>query len=183
MTRFMPLVIFMALSALLYAGLFIEDKDDLDSTRIDKIAPPFNLSQLHNTQKSFVPMDMAGKVWLLNVWASWCVACRSEHPLLMEMSRRGDINIVGLNYKDRPENAKQWLSQHGNPYMLSAVDFKGDVGIEYGVYGVPETFVIDKDGIVRYKVIGPITREKFTQKLLPKINELQQSPKSENKRA
>lgn len=173
MKRFLPLGIFVVLVIFLAIGLTL-DKDKLESTRIDKPAPGFKLSQLHDFQKVFTPQDMQGKVWVLNVWASWCVACRAEHPLLMEMARRGDLNIVGLNYKDRPEDAKQWLVQHGNPYALSAVDFDGRVGIDYGVYGVPETFVIDKQGVVRYKVIGPISRPELTDKLLPKLKELEQ---------
>lgn len=173
MMRFTPLILFLALAVLLLNGLFIPDKDKLDSTRIDKVAPSFELPQLHEIQKTFLPTDMLGSVWLLNVWASWCTACRVEHPLLLEMAASSGLKIVGLNYKDQPEVAKQWLARHGNPYLLSAVDLEGNVGIEYGVYGVPETFVIDKEGVVRYKVIGPITRDELTEKLIPKINELE----------
>ena len=129
-------------------------------------------------QKVFTPEEMQGKVWLLNVWASWCVACRSEHPLLVEMSRKGNFHIYGLNYKDAPQDAKQWLTQHGNPYVLSAVDFDGRVGIDYGVYGVPETFIIDKQGIIRHKVIGPVTPTILKDCLTPLIDILEKDGQS-----
>lgn len=115
---------------------------------------------------------MRGKVWLLNVWASWCVSCREEHPLLVDLSRQNIVPIVGLNYKDQREAGLRWLAEHGDPYLLSAWDVDGVVGINYGVYGVPETFVIDKSGIVRYKHIGPVTPEALRTKLLPLIQEL-----------
>lgn len=169
-----PLVIFVVLAVFLFVGLGLKPRE-VPSPFIDKPAPEFRLSQLHDFQKTFTPQEMQGKVWLLNVWASWCVACRAEHPLLMEMARRGDLNIYGLNYKDQPNDAKGWLTEHGNPYALSAVDFDGRVGIDYGVYGVPETFVIDKQGVIRHKVIGPITREEMNMKLIPLIRKLEQS--------
>jgi len=111
-------------------------------------------------------------VWLLNVWASWCVACRAEHRLLMEVARRNDVPLYGLNYKDAPKDAKQWLIQHGNPYKLSVVDYDGRVGIDYGVYGVPETFVIDKKGVIRHKVIGPVSRQSLAEDVMPLVAEL-----------
>ena len=109
---------------------------------------------------------MLGKVWLLNVWASWCVACRQEHPVLVDMARQGKVPLYGLNYKDAPTNAKRWLNEHGNPYELSAVDFQGNV------YGVPETFVIDKQGVVRHKVIGPISYKELNDCVMPVVDEL-----------
>jgi cytochrome c biogenesis protein CcmG/thiol:disulfide interchange protein DsbE len=116
---------------------------------------------------------MKGKVWLLNVWASWCVSCRVEHPLLVEMAKKNVVPIVGLNYKDKREDGMQWLGKFGNPYTLSAYDADGRVGIDYGVYGVPETFVIDKLGVIRYKQIGPITPEALEKQLLPLIRKLE----------
>jgi cytochrome c biogenesis protein CcmG/thiol:disulfide interchange protein DsbE len=154
---FVPLIIFGVMVAFLWRGLSLNPRE-VPSPFINKPAPSFKLSQLHDFQASFTPEEMKGKVWLLNVWASWCVACRAEHPLLMEMARRAEVPLYGLNYKDAPKDAKQWLQQHGNPYKLSVVDFDGRVGIDYGVYGVPETFVIDKQGIIRHKVIGPVSR-------------------------
>lgn len=109
---------------------------------------------------------------MLNVWASWCVACRDEHPVLVELSKLGIVPIYGLNYKDQRDTAMQWLKQFGNPYEISIVDADGKVGINYGVYGVPETYVIDKQGIIRYKHIGPVTVESLKNKILPLIKEL-----------
>ena len=118
---------------------------------------------------------MQGEVWLLNVWASWCVACRVEHPLLVELSKKNAVPLIGLNYKDKRDAATGWLAQFGNPYQLSAVDADGRVGIDYGVYGVPETFVIDKQGVIRFKQIGPITEEAWQNKLLPLVQQLRKS--------
>lgn len=157
MMRFVvPLAIFGVMVAFFFVGLKLNPRE-VPSPFINKPAPDFKLSQLQDFQATFSPKDNAGKVWMLNVWASWCVACRQEHPLLVNLSKRGDIALYGLNYKDRPDDAKQWLAQFGNPYQFSLVDFDGRVGIDYGVYGVPETFVIDQQGIIRHKVIGPIT--------------------------
>jgi cytochrome c biogenesis protein CcmG/thiol:disulfide interchange protein DsbE len=115
---------------------------------------------------------MRGQVWLLNVWASWCVSCRDEHPVLVDLAKRNLVPIVGLNYKDQRPDALQWLAQFGNPYVLSVTDFDGRIGIDYGVYGVPETYVIDKQGVIRMKHIGPVTPQILQDKILPKIREL-----------
>jgi cytochrome c biogenesis protein CcmG/thiol:disulfide interchange protein DsbE len=139
---------------------------------IGRQAPVFALAQLELSEKSFGPQDMKGKVWVLNVWASWCTSCRKEHPLLLDLAQRGIVPIVGLDYMDaRPDGAK-WLAQHGNPYRLSVLDADGKVGIDYGVYGVPETFVIDKLGVVRLKHTGPVTAEVIEKQLLPLIKAL-----------
>ncbi len=169
---FVPLIIFGVMVAFLWRGLSLNPRE-VPSPFINKPAPSFKLSQLHDFQASFTPEEMKGKVWLLNVWASWCVACRAEHPLLMEMARRAEVPLYGLNYKDAPKDAKQWLQQHGNPYKLSVVDFDGRVGIDYGVYGVPETFVIDKQGIIRHKVIGPVSRKSLVEDVMPLVRELE----------
>ena len=167
-----PLVAFLVLVAFFAVGLN-RDPREVPSPFIGKPAPAFTLEQLHQPQLAFVPEDMRGKVWMLNVWASWCVSCRVEHPLLVEMSRRKVVPIVGLNYKDKRDEGLQWLAKFGNPYMLSAFDVEGRVGIDYGVYGVPETFVIDKQGVIRYKQIGPVTPEALEKKILPLIRQLQ----------
>jgi cytochrome c biogenesis protein CcmG/thiol:disulfide interchange protein DsbE len=167
-----PVALFLVLVAFFAVGL-TNDPREVPSPFIDKAAPAFQLVQLHEPQRAFAPADMKGKVWMLNVWASWCVSCRVEHPLLVEMSRAKVVPIVGLNYKDQREAGVQWLQRFGNPYLLSAYDADGRVGIDYGVYGVPETFVIDKEGIVRYKQIGPITPEALEKKILPLIKRLQ----------
>jgi cytochrome c biogenesis protein CcmG/thiol:disulfide interchange protein DsbE len=166
-----PLAIFIALVAFFAVGL-TRDPREVPSPFIGKPAPPFRLEQLHDGKLAFTPEEMKGKVWLLNVWASWCVACQAEHPLLVDMAKQKLVPIVGLNYKDKREDGIRWLKRYGDPYMLSAYDFQGQVGIDYGVYGVPETFLIDKQGVIRYKQIGPITREALDKKILPLIKEL-----------
>ena len=166
-----PLAIFAALVVFLALGL-TKDPRKVPSPFIGKAAPAFTLPTLHKPEATFSPEQMKGKVWLLNVWASWCVACRVEHPLLNEMNQRGIVPIVGLNYKDARADATKWLGQHGDPYLLSAWDFDGRVGIDYGVYGAPETFVIDKSGVIHYKHIGPITPEALEKIILPLLARL-----------
>jgi cytochrome c biogenesis protein CcmG/thiol:disulfide interchange protein DsbE len=166
-----PLVVFALLAGFLAIGL-THDPREVPSPFIGKAAPQFRLEQLGDEKLAFTPADMKGHVWLLNVWASWCVSCRVEHPLLVEMSRRHLVPIVGLNYKDTRGEGMQWLAKFGDPYALSAFDADGKVGIDYGVYGVPETFVIDKEGVIRYKQIGPITPEALEKTLLPLLKTL-----------
>ena len=169
---FLPLAAFVALAIVLGIGLGLNPRE-VPSPYIGKPAPAFSLPQLHQPQKRLAAADMRGQVWLLNVWASWCVACRVEHPLLVELSRQNKVPIYGLNYKDDPRNALEWLRQFGDPYTASISDRDGRVGIDYGVYGVPETFVIDKAGIVRHKHIGPVTPEVWERDLLPLVRQLQ----------
>ena len=166
-----PLAVFIALAAFLAVGL-TRDPREVPSPFIGKAAPAFRLEQLGDAKAASTPADMKGKVWLLNVWASWCASCRVEHPVLVEMSRKNLVPIIGLNYKDRREDALQWLARYGDPYSLSAYDVQGNVGIDYGVYGAPETFVIDKQGVIRYKQIGAITPEALERNILPLIREL-----------
>jgi cytochrome c biogenesis protein CcmG/thiol:disulfide interchange protein DsbE len=166
-----PLVVFVLLAGFLAVGLQ-RDPREVPSPFIGKAAPAFRLEQLHDARTAFAPEDMKGKVWLLNVWASWCVSCRIEHPLLVDMAAKKLVTIVGLNYKDKREDGLQWLTKFGDPYTLSAFDVDGKVGIDYGVYGVPETFVIDKQGVIRFKQIGPITPEALEKTLLPLIRSL-----------
>jgi cytochrome c biogenesis protein CcmG/thiol:disulfide interchange protein DsbE len=173
MTRFLiPLAIFLVLVAFLAVGLKL-DPHEVPSPLIDKPAPPFQLSRLDDPARSVRLEDLRGQVWLLNVWASWCVACLQEHPVLVEFSRSGSVPIYGLNYKDKPDAAAAWLGKHGNPYTMSIVDADGRVGIDYGVYGVPETFLIDKQGVIRYKHIGPVTPEVLNDQILPLVRKLQ----------
>ena len=166
-----PLVAFLVLVAFFAVGLS-RDPREVPSPFIGKPAPAFTLEQLHQPERAFTPQEMKGKVWMLNVWASWCVSCRVEHPLLVEMSRRGTVPIVGLNYKDKREDGVRWLAKFGDPYVMSAWDVEGKVGIDYGVYGVPETFVIDKEGVIRHKQIGPITPESLEKTILPLLRKL-----------
>ena len=169
-----PLAIFLVMAVFLGIGL-TRDPRKLPSTMIDKPAPQFTLEPLSALDKNFSPEDMKGQVWMLNVWASWCTACRVEHPLLVEISNSPLVPLIGLDYKDKPEDALKFLAQQGNPYLLSALDLEGRVGIDYGVYGVPETFIIDRNGRIRHKQIGPITPEALQQTILPLIAELKRS--------
>ena len=172
MVRYLvPFVLFVVLAAFLGIGLN-RDPREVPSPLIDKPAPAFRLPQLHEANKVLAPEDMKGQVWLFNVWASWCVACLDEHPVLVELSKRNLVPIVGLNYKDGREDALKWLQKHGNPYTLSAQDAEGRVGIDYGVYGVPETYLIDKEGVIRFKKIGAVTPEVLEQEILPLIRKL-----------
>jgi len=169
-----PLVVFVALAGFLFVGLW-RDPREVPSPLIDKPAPQFKLSQLAKPADSLGTADLKGQVWLLNVWASWCVSCREEHPLLVELGKAQIVPLIGLNYKDEPAAGMKWLAQNGDPYTTSVVDRDGRVGIDFGVYGVPETFVIDKAGTIRYKQIGPITQEALEKKILPLVRELQKS--------
>lgn len=172
MTRYaIPLGVFVVLVAFLAIGL-VHDPRTVPSPLINKPAPDFQLTQLHNPSLNFSAQEMRGKVWLLNVWASWCFSCREEHPILLELSRSGEVPIYGLNYKDKREDALRWLQEFRDPYVLSAADTDGRVGIDYGVYGVPETYLIDRDGVIRFKQVGPVTREVVSKKILPLVNDL-----------
>jgi cytochrome c biogenesis protein CcmG/thiol:disulfide interchange protein DsbE len=169
MSRFViPLGIFIVLIAFLAIGLG-RDPREVPSPLIGKPAPEFALPQLHEPGKTFSPREMRGKVWLLNVWASWCFSCREEHPFLLELQRSGAVPIYGLNTRNKRDDALAWLNELGNPYVLSATDIDGRVGIDFGVYGAPETFLIDRDGIIRFKQIGPITRELWNTEILPLV--------------
>jgi cytochrome c biogenesis protein CcmG/thiol:disulfide interchange protein DsbE len=167
-----PLIVFAILVVFLAIGL-TRDPREVPSPLINKPAPAFKLAQLHTPEKVFDSQTMLGQVWLLNTWASWCVACREEHPVLMEYAKTKTIPLVGLDYKDKPEEGIKWLKRHGDPYDLSVRDIDGRVGIDFGVYGVPETFLIDKQGVIRYKHIGPVTPQALQKTIIPLIKELQ----------
>jgi len=167
----LPLVLFFVMVGFLGKGLFLDPRK-VPSPLIGKSAPAFIAPVLGDPSKTFSTADMKGQVWLLNTWASWCAACRDEHPLLVEMLAH-DIPLYGLAYKDTDEASLQMLQQLGNPYILSATDKDGRIGIDYGVYGVPETYVIDKEGIIRYKQIGPITPDSLRNIILPLLKALQ----------
>ena len=189
-----PLLLFFGLAGFLAFGLTLNPRE-VPSPLIDKPAPNFRLARLDQPEQSFALDEMRGQVWLLNVWASWCVACRQEHPLLVRMAQQKLVPIVGLNYKEvrgdgainargmaletetgmAIERARTWLKDHGNPYVLSVLDIDGRVGIDFGVYGVPETFLIDRQGRIRYKHIGPITPDALQNVLMPKVEELRRA--------
>ena len=189
-----PLLLFFGLAGFLAFGLTLNPRE-VPSPLIDKPAPDFSLARLDQPEQTFSLKEMQGEVWLLNVWASWCVACREEHPVLVRMAQQKLVPIVGLNYKEvrgdgainargmaleaetsmAIERARAWLKDHGNPYVLSVLDIDGRVGIDFGVYGVPETFLIDRDGRIRYKHIGPITPDALQNVLMPKVEELRRA--------
>ena len=189
-----PLLLFFGLAGFLAFSLTLNPRE-VPSPLIDKPAPKFSLARLDAPETQFSLEEMRGEVWLLNVWASWCVACRQEHPLLVRMAQDKVVPVVGLNYKEvrgdgainarglsleaetsmAVERAQRWLGDHGNPYMVSVMDIDGRVGIDFGVYGVPETFLIDREGRIRYKHIGPITPDSLQNVLMPKIEELRRA--------
>jgi cytochrome c biogenesis protein CcmG, thiol:disulfide interchange protein DsbE len=173
MNKFLlPLGIFIALVGLLAVGLNLNPRE-VPSPLVGKPAPNFSVPQLDAPDKNFSPKEMLGKVWLFNVWASWCISCREEHPVLVEYAKAGKLPpTVGLDYKDKRDDGQRWIARLGDPYLLSAFDADGRVGIDYGVYGVPETYLIDKAGIIRFKQIGPITPDVMDKKILPLVQEL-----------
>jgi len=168
---FIPLLIFVVLMGFLAMGLSLNPRE-IPSPLINKPAPAFSLPVLDAPEQKIAAQDLRGKVWVLNVWASWCVACRIEHPLWVEFSKSGLVPIYGLNYKDKRDDAIRWLGNFGNPYLRSLSDTDGLVGIDFGVYGVPETFVIDKQGVIRMKHIGPVTPEVLRDDIIPLVRKL-----------
>jgi len=173
MIKFLPFAVFAILAAFLYRGLS-HDPSIVPSPFIDKQAPPIRAPLLQGeVDTEFDSAQMAGQVWILNVWASWCRECAYEHPLFVELAKqRSAIPIIGLNYKDQTADASDWLKRFGNPYSKIIEDQPGKVGLDWGVYAVPETFVIDRQGIVRHKVIGPVSEEMMVNDLLPLLDEL-----------
>ena len=173
MNRFLlPLVIFAVVVGFLAVGLTLNPRE-VPSPLVGKPAPDFSLPQLYDQEKVFSSKELTGKVWLLNFWASWCSGCKTEHPVLMRIAESGEVPIYGMDYKDQREEALTWLRQWGNPYPVIAMDESGRVGIDYGVYGVPETYVIDKQGVIRYKQIGPLDDDTVATKILPLVKELE----------
>ncbi|MCW8965374.1 MAG: DsbE family thiol:disulfide interchange protein [Candidatus Pacearchaeota archaeon] len=170
-TWLIPLLIFIIISVFLGIGL-TRDPRYVPSPLIDKPVPVFNFPAVQGRELGLSDKDLHGEVSLVNVFASWCVACREEHPFLMNLSRVGEIPIHGLNYKDEPPDAAAWLDQFGDPYTRTGADIDGRVGIDWGVYGVPETFVISKDGRIAHKHIGPITQQKWDETIQPIIQQL-----------
>jgi cytochrome c biogenesis protein CcmG/thiol:disulfide interchange protein DsbE len=166
-----PLAVFVAMLVFLGVGLKLDPRE-VPSPLIDKPVPAFSLQTLDEPSRLLSSADMRGQVWLLNVWASWCGGCREEHPTLVEFAQTRAVPIVGLNYKDQPDDARRWLGRLGNPYVVSVSDLDGRTGIEFGVYGVPETFVIDKAGVIRHKQIGPITPDILRDTILPLVKKL-----------
>ena len=167
-----PLLLFIVIAVFLALGLNLKPSE-IPSPFINKPAPEFSAPKLDTPEQRLTPADLKGKVWLFNVWASWCVSCRAEHPILNQLAQQNAIVIIGLNYKDQPGDANNWLKTFGNPYNVSIMDQDGRIGIEYGVYGVPESFIIDKKGLIRYKHTGPVRAEDVQKVFLPLIAKLQ----------
>ncbi len=167
----LPIVVLAALGVLLAVGLTINPRE-IPSPLIGKAVPDFQLPPVQGRTLGLSSTDLKGEVSLVNVFASWCVACREEHPLFMRLHAQGVVPIHGLNYKDAPKDAAEWLDTLGDPYTRTGVDLNGRVGIEWGVYGVPETFVIDRGGRIRYKHIGPISDRDWEGKIGPLIQRL-----------
>lgn len=168
-----PLVVFLIIAAFLgnrLRGSY--DPHILPSALIGKPAPDFQLPELHNPAKTFSPKQLRGQVWLLNVWGSWCIACREEHPFLMQLSKTGTVPIYGLDWKDKTDAALATLDELGDPYVVTMVDADGRVAIDYGVTGAPETYLIDKNGVIRYKEVGQLTPDIMQNKILPLVSEL-----------
>ncbi len=171
LSRLLPLLVFLSITVLLGIGLFMDPKL-VPSPLIGKSVPEFSLQPVQGRKSGLAREDLVGEVSMVNVFASWCVACRQEHPLLMALSRQGVVPIHGLNYKDKPQEAADWLDSLGDPYTRTGADIDGRVGIDWGVYGVPETFIVDKAGRIAYKHIGPIAKKDWDETLQPLIEEL-----------
>lgn len=166
-----PLAVFGVLVAFLALGLRGNPRE-LPSALIDRPAPAFRVATLASPEQAMGTADLRGQVWVLNVWASWCTACRLEHPLLVDFARGGAVPVYGLNYKDKRDDARKWLANFGDPYQQSFFDADGRVGMDFGVYGVPETYVIDRQGVVRFKHTGALTPEVLQQQILPLVRRL-----------
>lgn len=173
--KLLPLVLFLGIAGFLFKGLSLNPAE-LPSPLIGKQSPQFTSVRLPASAGSFDSQSMMGEVWVLNVWASWCGPCVEEHPYLTQLVAQRDVPLVGLNYKDEADNALSWLSQLGNPFTHLLDDNQGDVGLDWGVYGVPETFVIDRLGRVRYKHVGPVLAGDLEEHILPIIDQLKQEP-------
>jgi cytochrome c biogenesis protein CcmG, thiol:disulfide interchange protein DsbE len=171
MLRFIiPIGLFAALVVFLFIGLS-RDKETLPSPLIGKPAPQFELPRVEDPSQKISSREFAGKPYVVNIWGSWCFACRDEHPVLMELARRNEVPLVGLNWRDELPLAQQWLKQFGNPYVATAFDPKGDVGIDYGAYGAPETYLVDARGIIVFKYVSPVTIEVWEREFLPRIKQ------------
>ncbi len=167
----LPLLIFAGLVVLFVIGMQMDPRR-VPSPLIGKPLPEFDLTQLYDESQSLANSQFLGEVVLINFWASWCISCRYEHPILLEYARSGNASVYGMNYKDTRKDALEWLKQYENPYKLIAFDPEGRTGIDFGLYGVPETYVVDQKGIIRYKHIGPISREDMDKKIVPLVEEL-----------
>jgi len=166
-----PLAVFVGLAALLYKGLGMNPRE-IPSPLIGKPVPEFSLPRLADPDRLITNKDLLGKVSLVNVWATWCVSCRAEHEVLVQFARKGLVEIYGLNWKDDSAAAREWLRQLGDPYVATAVDQEGRTAIDFGVYGAPETFLVDHEGLIRFKHAGPLTNDLLREEILPLVQDL-----------
>jgi len=169
---YVPLGVFFVMAVFLGIGLTLNPRE-VPSPLIGKPVPQFSLPPVQGRTLGLATADLKGQVALVNVFASWCVACREEHPVLLELAKKGIVPIHGLNYKDKPADAQGWLDELGDPYTRTGADISGRVAIDWGVYGVPETFVVDRNGVIAYKQIGPITPKVLQETILPLVRKLQ----------
>lgn len=177
--RLLPLFAFMLLAALLYAGVQMNsgrDTSAIPSPLIGKPAPSFSLPELGNPARKVAGKDLLGQPYLLNVWGSWCPTCRDEHPQITALAKSGKIRVIGYNYKDEPEDAQRWLQEFGNPYSLVITDQDGRAALDWGIYGAPETFLVDARGIIRWKAIGAIDADRLRNELEPAMARLGTAP-------
>lgn len=170
-TLFVPLGVFLLLVILLAAGFGLDDPHKLPSELVGKPLPEFALADVVNPERIVTQADLIGQVSLINIWATWCPNCLQEHPKLMEISREGKVRVIGVNYNDDLAKAQAWLKRYKNPYAITVADTEGKLGIDLGVYGAPETFVLDAEGFIRYRYVGPVTDQVWQETLLPIINE------------
>ncbi len=177
--RLLPLIVFAALALLLYAGVRMNagrDTSAIASPLIGKPAPAFTLPVLGDATRKVSGSDLLGKPYLLNVWGSWCVNCREEHPQVRALAASGRIRVIGYDYKDAPEDAARWLSELGNPYEVNLADEDGRVALDWGIYGAPETYLVDARGIVRWKFVGPLDETLVREQLEPQLARLGATP-------
>ena len=167
-----PLAVFIALAVVLYAGFKLNDPHELPSALLNKPFPKFSLPALDNPAQQINEGALRGKIHLVNVWGTWCPTCASEHPELMRIAREEGIPILGVDYKDDAALARQWIQTRGNPYAVTVIDERGTLGLDLGVYGAPETFLVDAQGVIRYKLIGDVNRRRWANDLKPHIEAL-----------
>jgi cytochrome c biogenesis protein CcmG/thiol:disulfide interchange protein DsbE len=167
----LPAAVFVALVGFFFVGLH-RDKSELPSPLIGKPAPHFELTLVEDPDKTIGTSSLQGKPFVLNVWGSWCIACRQEHPVLLQIAQRGEVPLIGLDWNDDRAKAQRWLRQLGNPYAATAFDGEGRTAIDWGVYGAPETFLVDANGIIVYKYIGPLTIESWEEEFVSRLQSM-----------
>lgn len=176
MGRWLPLILFLGLATLLGAGVLMnagKTQTDIASPLIGKPAPEFALPDFNNAERTVRKADLLGKPYLVNIWASWCASCRVEHPVITDIANSGRLMVVGYNYKDEPEDAARWLAQFGNPFHLILADVEGRSAIDWGIYGAPETFLVDAEGVIRWKHVGPVTETVMNEQIWPLLADLE----------